>query len=165
MSDNAPEPPPTGPPHRLRGILARLLVVLAVLLTVVSLLANFVKREALDEDHFRQTSEELIADDEIRDQLAAAMVERLYLQVDVSSELQDQLPDNFKQLSGPIAGISRELADRTARKVLERPRTQDLFVAASSAAQRQFVAVLDGNTRVVETTNGNVVLDIRPLVL
>ena len=42
---------------------------------------------------------------------------------------------------------------------------QQLFVTASSAAQKQLIAVLEGDTKVVETTNGNVVLDIRPLVL
>ena len=42
---------------------------------------------------------------------------------------------------------------------------QQLFVTASSAAQAQFIAVLEGDTDVVATTNGNVVLDIRPLVL
>ena len=42
---------------------------------------------------------------------------------------------------------------------------QQLFVTAASAAQAQLIAVLDGDTDVVSTTNGNVVLDIRPLVL
>jgi hypothetical protein len=68
-------------------------------------------------------------------------------------------------LSGPIAGAVREFADRSARRLLERPRVQDAFVNASSAAQRQFVAVLDGDTTLLETTGGKVVLDVRPLVL
>src|SRR5687767_7697224 len=148
-----------------RSLLARLLVVLGVALTVVSVLADFVKREALDRSTFRQTAEELIGNDAIRDEIAATMVERLYLRVNVSKELQDQLPQNLKPLSGPIAGVSRELADRAAREVLERPRTQRVFVAAASTAQGQLIAVLEGDTRVVETSNGNVVLDIRPLVL
>jgi hypothetical protein len=150
---------------RGRVIAARILVVLGIILTVISLLANFVKREALDEDTFRQTSQELIANDEIRNQVAATVVEVLYDNVDVSTELKDQLPNNFKSLSGPIAGISRELADRAARELLQRPAVQQLFVTASSAAQKQFIAVLEGDNTLVETSNGNVVLDIRPIVL
>jgi hypothetical protein len=42
---------------------------------------------------------------------------------------------------------------------------QDVFVGASSHAQRQFVAVLDGDTRAVQTSGGKVVLDVRPLIL
>jgi hypothetical protein len=38
-------------------------------------------------------------------------------------------------------------------------------VRAASLAQREFVAVLDGDTRVLDTTGGKVLLDLRPLVL
>ena len=161
MTDSVPAPVAS----RGRVIAAHILVVLGILVVVISLLANFVKREALDADNFRQTSEELIASDEIRNEVAAAMVEQLYANVDVSAELENQLPDNLKRISGPIAGISRELAERAARELLDRPAVQQLFVTAASAAQAQFIAVLEGDTKVVETSNGNVVLDIRPLVL
>src|SRR5207344_3513609 len=63
-------------PSRTRIIAARILVVLGVVLVVISLFANFVKREALDEETFRGTSQELIANQDIRDQVAATMVEQ-----------------------------------------------------------------------------------------
>jgi hypothetical protein len=166
-SEPAPERAVVAPRHpaRWRTIVARLLVVLGIVFLVISLLSNFVKREALDKDHFRNTAADLIADDAIRNQVAAAMVDSLYTNVDVSGQLKDQLPKNLKSLSGPIAGVARDAADRGARAVLERPRVQDLFVTLASAAQQQLVKVLENNTEVLDTTNGNVVLDIRPLVL
>jgi hypothetical protein len=163
MTESPPEQVRT--PGRGRIIAARILVVLGILLLVVSLLANFVKREALDEDHFRQTSEELIANDTIRNEVAATMVDRLYENVDVAAELKGQLPSNLQRLSGPIAGVSRELADRAAREILDRPALQQVFVDATSLAQAQFIAVLEDDSKAVSTTGGNVVLDIRPLVL
>jgi hypothetical protein len=141
------------------------LTVVAILLVVISVLANFVKREALDNSRFRETSRALIADDTIRNQLAETLVDQLYANVDVAAALQQRLPPNLQRLSGPIAGAVREASDRSARRLLERPRVQDAFVNLSSAAQRQFVAVLDGETRRLETTGGRVVLDVRPLVL
>ena len=155
----------TGGPSRVRIVAARILVVLGVLLLVISLLANFVKREALDEDTFRQTSQELIADDEIRDQVAATMVEQLYTNVDVAARLEARLPENLQSLAGPIAGLSREAIDRAARELLERPRVQNLFVASASLSQQQVVKVLEGETRALETEGGDVVLDLRPLVV
>lgn len=152
-------------PSRGRLILARLLTVVGVLLVVISLFANYVKREALDESQFRSTSRALIADPAIRNQLAATLVEQLYANVDVSGALADNLPSNLQGLSGPIAGAARTAVDTAAQALLARPRVQDTFVAASSLAQREFVAVLDGNTEVLSTTGGKVVLDIRPLVL
>ena len=93
------------------------------------------------------------------------LVDQLYANVDVAAALRQRLPPNLEGLSGPIAGATRDVVDRSARRLLERPRVQDVFVSLSSAAQRQLVAVLDGDTRRLKTTGGKVVLDVRPLVL
>jgi hypothetical protein len=150
---------------RGRRIGARALLVLGVLLTVVSILSTYVKREALDNGQFKETSRELIANPQIQEQVAAVMVDALYSNVDVSSELENKLPENLSGLAAPIAGLSRELADRAAVELLARPRVQNTFVELSSAAQKQFIAVLHGDTKVLDSSNGNVVLDLRPLVL
>jgi hypothetical protein len=158
-----PETPSHGP-SRVRIVVARVLVVIGVLLLVVSLLSNWVKREALDKDQFRSTSEELIAHPDIQEQLAQTMVEQLYANVDVSQQLQDKLPPNLQALAGPIAGLSRELVDRGATELLQRPRVQSLFVNAASLSQAQVVKVLEGETTRLQTTGGDVVLDLHPLV-
>jgi hypothetical protein len=152
-------------PSRTRIIVARILVVLGVLLLVVSVLANFVKREALSEDQFRDTSQELIANDAIREQVAQTMVEQLYANVDVSARLEERLPDNLQALAAPIAGLSRELIDRGAHELLARPRVQSLFVDSASLAQSQVAKVLEGDTSRLQTTGGNVVLDLHPLIV
>jgi hypothetical protein len=152
-------------PSRARIITARVLVVLGVLLVVVSLLSNWVKREALDKETFRSTSEELIAHPEIQTQLAQTMVDQLYANVDVSKQLEEKLPSNLQALAGPISGLSRELIDRGATELLQRPRVQDLFVTAASVSQSQVVSVLEGDTSRLQTTGGDVVLDLRPLVI
>ena len=157
------EPAPVASRRRL--IAARVLTVLAVALVVVSALANFVKREALDQSQFRDTSRQLIADETIRDEVAITLVDQLYANVDVAALLRQRLPPNLQPLSGLIAGAARDAAVRAAQRLLEQPRVQDAFVAASSHAQRQFVAVLDGNHTLVETSGGKVVLDVRPLLL
>lgn len=158
-------PPDPSGPSRARIITARVLVVLGVLLVIVSLLANFVRREALDRDTFRTTSQQLIANDDIRDQVAATMVDQLYSNVDVAGVLQQRLPDNLQALAAPLAGLGREAIDRGAQELLARPRVQSLFVDASSLAQAQVKRVLEGDTPRLQTTNGNVVLDLRPLVV
>ncbi|HET8742087.1 MAG TPA: hypothetical protein VFM41_05645, partial [Gaiella sp.] len=150
---------------RWRPITARALVVLGVVLVVVSLFANFVRNEALDNDTFRSTSQELIANPAIRNQIAATMVDQLYANVDVSGRLEQRLPDNLQPLAAPIAGLARDALDRTARELLARPRAQAVFVDISSLAHDQVVRVLDGGGPRLETTNGAVILDLRPLVV
>ncbi len=150
---------------RGRVIGARALLVVGVLLTVISILSTYVKREALDPDRFRQTSQELIANPAIQEQVAAELVDAFYANVDISAELSGKLPDNLQGLAAPIAGISRELADRAAQDLLARPRAQETFVELASFSQKQLVKVLHGDTAAVSTSDGNVVLDLRPLVL
>ena len=155
----------TNSPSRGRIIGARGLLVLGVLLTVVSILSTYVKREALDEGQFKQTSQELIASPAIQQQVAAQLVDAFNTNVDLSAELQGRLPEQLQALAGPLAGISGQLVDRAAQELVTRPRAQDAFVTISSEAQAQFVKVLHGDTRGLTTSNGNVVLDLRPLML
>jgi hypothetical protein len=166
---SAPSAHPAAPPSprgssRTRIIVARTLTVIGVLLIVVSVIANYVKREALDTSHFRGTSRELIADPAIRDQLALTLVDQLYENTDVAATLQQRLPENLKPLAVPIAGVVRNAADSAAKELLSRPRVQDLFVKAATRAQKTFIAVLDDDQGLLTTTNGNVVLDLRPIL-
>src|SRR6478736_6660659 len=112
----APEPAPSA--SRGRIIAARALLVVGVLLTVVSILSTYVKREALDEDQFKQTSRALIESPAIQEQVSAVMVDALFSNVDVKAELEGRLPTNLQPLAVPLAGISQGFADTAAQKLL-----------------------------------------------
>jgi hypothetical protein len=163
---STPSAPPATVEHASRGriVAARVLVVVGILLAVVSIAANFVERTALDTDHWQDTSAKLIATPEVQDAVAAYLVEQLYANVDVSAELEAQLPPDFKALSPIIAGAAREVAQRAAVELLGRPRVQDVFVTASTLTQRQVVRLLDDGKGALSTTQGEVVLDLRPIV-
>jgi hypothetical protein len=124
-----------------------------------------VKREALDQSHLRTTSKALIADPTIQSELSSTLVDQLYANVDVKSALTARLPSALKGLAGPIAGAVEEAAPRAAQRLLERPRVQNAFVAATVLAQRSFVRILDGKTKLASTSGGTVTLDLRPLLV
>jgi hypothetical protein len=149
---------------RGRIVAARVLLVLGVLLLVVSILSTYVKREALDSGQFKQTSQQLIADPAIQEAVAAQMTDAL-ANVDFSSALEEKLPPNLQALASPIAGLAQGFVGTAAQNLLARPRIQDAFVEAAVLSQKQFIKVLHGDTQAVDTSNGDVVLDIRPLVL
>ena len=149
----------------MRIAVARGLVVLGVLLVVLSLLAGFIRFQALDTDTVSETAEELIADEEIRDQVAITLVEQLYANVDVQAALEERLPEDQKGLAGPASAGLRELSDRTAERMLERPRVQDLWVNTVTRAHRQLIDVLEDDTGALSTEDGAVVLDLSPLVI
>ncbi len=134
-------------------------------MTLISLVATFVKREALDTDQFKQTSRELIANPAIQEQVAAQLADAFITNVDVTAELQAALPPNLQGLAGPIAGVTQGVVDNAAQEILTRPRVQETFVELASASQAALVRVLNGETKLVDTSEGNVVLDLQPLVL
>jgi hypothetical protein len=149
----------------VRITIARILVVLGVLFVVLSLLAGYVRFQALDTDTVSETSGELIADDAIREQVAASLVDQLYANIDVAAELEQRLPPEQKGLAGPAAAGLREFSDRAAKRMLERPRVQALWVNTITRAHRQLIAVLEDDTGPLSTEDGAVVLDLQPLVI
>jgi hypothetical protein len=160
----APEAVSAGP-SKGRIVLARTLVALGALIGVLAALAGYIRWQALDTETFRGTASELIADDEVRNQVATRMVDELFANVDVAAELESVLPPNLLGLATPLAGASRQLAGRTAQQVLERPRVQELWVDSAVKTQEAFVRLLDDRGTYIQTSGGAVVLDLRPLVI
>jgi hypothetical protein len=140
------------------------LVVLAAVIALVSALNIWVKRQALDTNNFTNASVRLLQDDEVRAALSVYMVDQLYQNVDVAAQLQQQLPAQYKGIAAPLAGALRQLLVRAADTLLARPRTQELWKQAVMRTHKLFIAVLDGKRQILQNTNGNVVLNLRPIV-
>jgi hypothetical protein len=146
-------------------LLARVLVVLGALLAVLALLAGYIRFQALDTDTVENTAGELIADPEIRNQIAASLVDELFGNVDVEAALREQLPTDQKGLAAPIASALQLGAEPTAQRLLARPRVQELWVRTVGASHRQLIQLLEGDEGALQAQGGNVVLDLRPLVV
>ena len=144
---------------------ARILAVLGVLFTVLSLLAGYIRFQGLDTDTVTETAGLLIEDKEVRDQVAASLVDALYANIDVAAALEERLPPDQKGLAGPVAAGLREFSDRAATRMLERPRVQALWVNTVTQAHTQLINVLDDDVGRLSTEDGAVVLDLQPLVI
>jgi hypothetical protein len=144
---------------------ARIVAVFAVLFAVLGLVAGFIRWQALDNETFEQTAELMIADDDVRNQIAATLVDELYANVDVAEGLEERLPEGQQALAPILAGAIRELSDRAARRLLERPRAQEAWVRSLSVTHEQLLRLLDDELTAVQTEGGYLVLDLRPLVI
>src|SRR5918995_4630342 len=100
-----------------RMVLVRVLVVVGALFAVLSLLAGYVRYQALDTDTVEETAGELIANEEIRDQIAATLVDQLFANVDVEAGLEQPPPPHPQGPAGPLARAPRLGADRAAPQV------------------------------------------------
>ena len=164
MSDTAAAAPPA-PGSRLREIASWVVLVLAAILLVLSTFAVWVDRVALNTDVFVDTSSELIEDPAIRQAVAARAVDELFDSVDVNAEIKAQLPEDFKNLSGPATAGAREASYRLVARALEQPRLQRLWATTLEESHRTLVAVLEGEGETVSTEGGEVTLNLERLVL
>ena len=154
-----------GGSSRGRAIGARVLTVVAILLALVGMLAFYVAHTALDEAGFKTVSQNMIEDDAIRTQIANTSVDELYANVDVEAAIADRLPPGQKGLAPVLTGISRSGAYRVAEAAFDRPRVQKAWVETTTATQRQLVKLLDDKSKFIQTENGEVVLDLRPIII
>lgn len=140
------------------------LIVVAAAIGLVSALNVWVKRQALSTDNWTQASAQLLENNEIRTALSVYLVDQLYQKVDVGQALQQRLPAATKPLGPPLASALEPALVRTTNEILGRPRVQQLWENANRRAHQLFMAVLDGKHGVLDSTNGNVVLNLRPIV-
>ena len=140
------------------------LVALATLIALVSALNVWVKRQALSTDNWTNASSKLLENSDIRSAISVYMVNQLYENVDVGKALEERLPPATKPLGPPLAAALEPALVRTADNLLGRPRVQQLWENANRRAHELFMAVLNGKHDILQSTNGNVVLNLRPLI-
>jgi hypothetical protein len=140
------------------------LIVVAATLGLVTALNVWVKRQALSTEHWTNASSQLLENSEIRSAVSVYLVDQLYQKGDVGKALEQRLPPATKSLGPPLAAALEPALVRTANAILGRPRVQKLWTTANERAHQLFIAVLDGKHELLKSTNGNVVLDLRPLL-
>jgi len=148
-----------------RSIAVWTLVVLASLLALVSALTVWSKQQLLDTDKFTSSSAKLLANDEIRATLSARLVDLLNERVDVQSQLEEKLPPRAKGAAPAIAAAIQNSAGQVINAFLGTAQAQQLWEQANRRAHGALVNVLEGkDAGPISTANGDVVLDLRPLI-
>jgi hypothetical protein len=135
------------------------LIVLASLLLVVSMTANWVQRTALDTNEIEDTTDQILADEDVQDALSIYLVDQLYATVDVKAEIEDALPSQAKALAAPVAAASRQLALDVSEKALASPRVQALVSDVIRLSHHQFANLIRNKDQYVTTTGRDVKLD------
>jgi hypothetical protein len=153
------------PLTRKRAIAVWALVVVASILLLFSSLTIWVKRQALDTNAWTDASGQMLANDEIRSQLSIYLVDTLFSSADATAKIQQALPANRSGLAPIISGALQNVAIQATDRILETPQAQALWQEANRRAHQNLIAVLNGkDVRNFQTSNGQVVLDLSPLV-
>lgn len=150
-------------PHRHRVVVWSL-IVLASILLVVSITANWVQREALDTNEVVATTDEILKDEDVQEALSLYTVEQLYANVDVQGEIEARLPGPARALAAPVAAATRQLALDVEQRALASPQVQELVTRAVGVAHGQFISLIRDEGEYVSTTGGEVTLQYGSVV-
>ena len=166
---SAPAPKPAGsqrsedraaqePKHRHRALVWAL-VVLASIVLVVSMLANWIQTQVLNSGEFSNSTDKILQNKDVQQQLSIFAVDQLYANVDVQAQIQQKLPPPAQPLAAPITAATRQLATNVAETALASPQVQTLVATAINGAQQLFVNLIEDKGQFVSTQGGVVTLE------
>jgi hypothetical protein len=148
-----------------RSIAVWTLIVLASLLALVASLTVWSKQQLLNTDKFTSSSAKLLANDQIRTTVSNRLVDLLNQRIDVEAQLEEKLPPRAKGAAPAIAAAIQNSAGQVINAFLGTAEAQQLWEQANRRAHGALVNVLEGNDAgAISTANGDVVLDLRPLI-
>ena len=148
-----------------RQIAAGLIIAVGSLLIILSVLAIWVHTVVYDTPTWRATSKTVIQDPGVQKEVAQYVTDQIYTSPQVQANITNVLPPALKPFSPEVTNGLRQVTQTAAVRLLQRPRVQDLFVAASTRAHTDMVKLLDNNGNYVSSTNGKVVLDLRSVLI
>jgi len=133
-----------------RRRLAVVLVIVATFTGVLALLATWTKRELFNTDQWVKTSSALLANDEIRTQLADDLTTEIFSGGTVQAEVANLLPPKAAPLAGPASAGLSQLFNKAVDKLLQTSAIQNLWEQANRTASETFIAI--ANDEPIATT-------------
>lgn len=149
---------------RARELLVGLLVLLFALLVPLTTTVAWASHTLLSTDGWVQTVAPLAADPVVRAAVGTDVTNQLFAAVDVNHKIASVLPGPASFLAGPITSTLRGFTNQAVGWVLASPKFAPIWANANRFAHEQLLSVLEGRTRAVTTTNGQVVLNVVPLL-
>jgi hypothetical protein len=141
------------------------LIVLASIVAVASMMNVWLDRQVLDTDKWVDASDELLADEDVRNVLSAYLVDELYESVDVAEELETKLPENLDGLAGPLAAALRAPATNAVDRLLGSEAVAAVWSELNRSSHETLVRVLKDETGPgLSTADGKVTLELGELV-
>ncbi len=146
---------------RWKRIVAWVMVVLACILSVLSVVAVFARNQLLNTDTYVSTVAPLASNPAIQTQIAKQVSENLISRTNVETRVKDALPPKAGFLATPVTSGLENVVNQLALKAVQSEQFYDVWVAANRASHKQLVAVLTGSSEgSVSSKNGKVTIDL-----
>ncbi len=153
--------------QRTRRILAPLLVVLAVLVFAAAVPGSWTRRTLLDTDRYVAVVGPLAQDPAIQEYLTRTITSAVFDGLSVEDRLSVALTERDPRLAflaGPITDSVRGFVQEKVQVLVSSDAFATYWTEANRFVHSQLVAALEGEEGTLSTVNGQVVLNLLPLV-
>jgi hypothetical protein len=150
-----------------RAVAAVVAVVFAVVSFSIALPGAWARRTITNTDTYISVVGPLASDPAVQEALARRITTSVFEAVDVQGKLTAVLTDKAPQLTflaGPITQSVQQFVQDQVQKILASEQFQAFWEQANRIVQSELVAALRGDTTVLQVQNGQVVLNLLPLV-
>jgi hypothetical protein len=149
---------------RARRVFAVVLVAVFAILLPVTLTATWAHRTVVNTDAYVAAITPIAASPEVQAAVSREITNEIYAALNPQQTIANALPPKAAALAGPLSnGVKGYLQDGI-NKILASPKFQQLWVSANRFAHAQLITVLNGDSKALQTTNGQVVLNLVPLL-
>jgi hypothetical protein len=153
--------------RRLRAIAAIVAVFFAAASFTAALPGAWARRTLTNTDTYLSVVGPLASDPAVQEALAREITTAVFTAVDVQGRLTEVLTEKAPQLvflAGPITQSVQSFVQDQTQKILASDQFRTFWIDANRLVQQNLVAVLRGDTTVLQVQNGEVVLNYLPLV-
>ncbi len=152
-----------GHQHVRRTVTALLAGVCCVLI-FLSAVTVWVHQTVLTTSGFVAAVGPVIDRPSVTDAMSVELTDQIFAVVDVEHEIKKILPSQAQFLAAPVANAAKSFIQDQVRNVLRSPQFRAVWIAALQATHREVLAALRGQSNVLVISNGEVVLNVLPLV-
>src|SRR4051794_21998236 len=141
---------------RTRRIAVGAILAVATVVFTLGIVATWANRQVVDTDNWTDTSEQVLANDQVRQSLSNFLVQELFAAAPIEDSVRQALPPRLQPLAGPAVAGLREAAQRNTPRLLGTAAALNAWKHANRAAHKTLIKVL----RSERVQNGEVTLDL-----
>ena len=159
-----PDPATVRSPPRWRRALVATLVIAGCILAPVSVVGVWLDGTLLNTDHYVSTVGPLARNSAIQDAIASRVTTEIVEHTALERRVKSALPSKAAFLAPYLATGLEQLVHSLTLRTVQSSTFATLWETLNRRAHAQVVAVLKGQTKGVKLKNGQVVLDLAPVV-
>ena len=148
----------------IRRITVGVLVVLVALLVPVTAASAWVRHTVLNTGNYVDTVAPIASNPAVTAAVARTATDQLFTALDPQQIVADALPPRAAFLAAPITNGVKGFVESQVSNVLNTAAFHQIWITANRVAHEALLKVLNGQAKAVQTSNGEVVLSLVPLL-